>query len=60
MGCCANTSIAKFEVDVGKRDAFIKDFFNKNFKEEDDQRTGTFIKNLKKKIIITKILLKLN
>ena len=54
MGCCANTSIAKFEVDVGKRDAFIKDFFNKNFKEEDDQRTGTFIKNLKKKMIITK------
>ena len=54
MGCCANSSIAKFEVDIGKRDVFIKDFFNKNFNEEDDQRTGTFIKNLKKKMIITK------
>jgi len=50
MGCCANTS----KVDIGKRNAFIKDFFNQKFKEEEDQRTGIFIKNLKKKMIISK------
>jgi hypothetical protein len=54
MGCCACASKFKFEVDIGKRNAFIKDFFDRKFSEEEDQRTGTFIKNLKKKMIITK------
>ena len=54
MGCCANTSGVKFEVDIGKRNAFIRDFFDKKFTEEEDQRTGVFIKNIKKKMIISK------
>lgn len=54
MGCCGNTSTVKFEVDIGKRDTFIKDFFNKKFNEEEEQRTGTFIKSQKKKMIISK------
>ena len=54
MGCCANTSKVKFEVDIGKRNEFITDFFNTNFNEEEDQRTGIFIKNHRKKMIISK------
>ena len=54
MGCCGNTSTVKFEVDIGKRDSFIRDFFKKKFKEEEEQRTGTFIKSQKKKMIISK------
>ena len=54
MGCCANTSKVKFEVDIGKRNEFITDFLNANFNEEEDQRTGIFIKNHRKKMIISK------
>ena len=54
MGCCANTSKVKFEVDIGKRNEFITDFLNTNFNEEEDQRTGIFIKNHRKKMIISK------
>ena len=54
MGCCANTSKVKFEVDIGKRNEFITDFLNQNFNEEEDQRTGIFIKNHRKKMIISK------
>ena len=54
MGCCGTASIVNFEVDIGKRDTFIKDFFNKKFNYEDDQRTSTFIKSQKKKMKISK------
>ena len=54
MGCCTTNSRLKFEVDISKRNEFIKDFFNQTFKEEEDKRTGIFIKNLKKMMIISK------
>lgn len=54
MGCCANSANVKFEVDIAKRNEFIKDFLNKKFKEEEDQRKGIFIKNLQKKMILSK------
>ena len=46
MGCCGNTNI-------GKRNEFIKGFFQKKFNDGEDQRTGTFIINQKKKMIIS-------
>jgi len=46
MGCCGNTNI-------DKRNEFIKEFFEKKFNEENDQRTGTFTKSQKKKMIIS-------
>ena len=54
MGCCTTNSRLKFEVDISKRNEFIKDFFNQTFKEEEDKRTGLFIKNLKKIMTISK------
>ena len=56
MGCCGAASNNEYyNIDINKRDKFINNFFNKEFKSsnEPEERSGIFIKNEKKKMIIT-------
>ena len=56
MGCCGAVSNNEFIIDIDKREKFINNFFNKDFKSsnEPEERSGVFIKTQTKKMKISK------